>query len=309
MQPGSRVFFAWVGRVTELNIDTGATDTVSVPQLGAGDPPYFLARIGNRLVLWGYDIYSLDPNDLHAPPVKIAGGSWFFVPSASPDRIWVVWKNEKASTPYHFVFSRGREMTADGVVTAQGPAQGDAWMDGAVSSGVVFETNHGLLVWDPVGERVVARLPAQPSLAASFGDTVVWCESRCEQVHFTDVGKREDVTVDPPPGFPYFDAWDGVFSPDGSIFAAPVWSKPHPGWQGRRAVAFIDVGAGKVIGVVPGSAEEAGCCELSWDPTGTRLFFAQYDRDHWTLRYWDVGSAAAVDVDFSLRNSFAMVAA
>jgi len=62
-------------------------------------------------------------------------------------------------------------MTADGAVTAQGAAHGDAWMDGAVSSGVVFETNDGLLVWDPVGARVVARLPAQPPLAASFGES------------------------------------------------------------------------------------------------------------------------------------------
>jgi hypothetical protein len=295
--------------VTELNVATGASDTVSVPQLGAGDAPYFLARIGDRLILWGYDIYSLDPNDLHTPPVKIADGSWFFVPSANPDRIWVIWKNEKASTPYHFLFSRVREMTAGGAVTAQGPAHGDAWLDGAVSSGVVFETNDGLLVWDPLSHRVVARLPSQPPLAASFGDTVVWCQSLCEQVHFTNVGTRNDVKVDSPPGFPYFHPWGGVFSPDGSTFAAPVWSRPDPGWHGHRAVALIDVGAGKVIGLVPGSAQEAGCCELSWDPTGTRLFFAQYDRDHWTLRYWDVGSAAAVEVDFSLRDSFAMVAA
>ena len=44
-------------------------------------------------------------------------------------------------------------------------------------------------------------------------------------------------------------------------------------------------------------------------PPGPGSSFAQYNRDHWTLRYWDVGSAEAVDVDFSLRDSFAMVAA
>jgi hypothetical protein len=309
--PSSRVFFAWPGQIIAVDVATGATDTVSVPTLHAGDPQVYLARIGDRLAYWGYDIYTLDPEHLDAPPVKIANGSWFFVPSATPGRIWAVWRDDRSSTPYHFFFDHLREIDSTGNVTVDGTAHGDSWMDGAVSAGVLLETRDGLTVWDPEAGKVVAQLNAS-SAAATFGNTVVWCDNHCPQLHLTDVITGEDRTIDPPIGYLVFSAWDGVFTPDGSTFAVPVSSTPHPGPGGTQAVALIDVATGSVTGLVPGSASNAGCCQLSWDSTGQRLDIARYESngktEGWRLSYWDVGSSSTVEVPVELPHSVAMVA-
>ncbi|MDP9222365.1 MAG: hypothetical protein M3P18_00635, partial [Actinomycetota bacterium] len=184
--PGSKVFFAWPGQITVVDVATGTTEMVKVPNLGAGDPPFFLERIGDRLAYWGYDTYTLDPEHLDAPPVKIADGSWFFVPSATPGRVWAVWKNEKSSTPYDFVFDHLREIDSSGTVTVDATAPGEGWLDGAVSAGPVLQTRDDLIVWDPVAGKVVARLNA-PSAAATFGNTIMWCDNHCPQLHITDV--------------------------------------------------------------------------------------------------------------------------
>ena len=62
----------------------------------------------------------------------------------------------------------------------QGRAYGDWWLDGAIRAGPVFETRQGLAVWDPQHERVLGRIRGSATMAASFGNTVVWCKrSEC----------------------------------------------------------------------------------------------------------------------------------
>jgi hypothetical protein len=198
----------------------------------------------------------------------------------------------------------------DGTVRVDGVADGDAWMDAAVSAGVVMETKDGLIVWDPNSGSVVARIPGAPSAAATFDNTIVWCDSYCHpSMHFTDIITGNTSAVDPPPDYPFFYAWGGAFSPDGSTFAVPVWSAPH---GGPRAMAVVDVSTGSVTGLVPGSATNEGCCDLSWDSTGQRLYYASFGSsdgsDQWHLSYWEVGSGASVDVDVTVPRSTAMVA-
>ena len=216
-------------------------------------------------------------------------------------------RDDEASTPYHFVFSAVREVAADGTVTAEGPPFEGRWIDAAVSSGVVSETDDGLVVWDPTAHDVVARLDASGPTAATFGNTLVWCENHCPALHFTQVPTAEDRVIQPPEGFSFFDGWSGKFTPDGSSFAVPVSEEANFGPHGQHAVALIDVGSGDVTQVVPGSATNAGCCQLAWDPTGSRLYVAAYDEDHWTLGYWDGGASREVPVE--IPHDFAMVAA
>jgi hypothetical protein len=303
------VYFAWINEVTSIDATRGAARTYKVPELAAGDPPVYVARIGNRLVFWGYDIYTLDLLDLDAPSQTIANGSWFFVPSATPDRIWVVWKDDKASTPYHFVFDHLREIDSNGNVIVDGTAPGDGWLDGAVSAGPIFETRDGLIVWDPVTDKVIARLEASSS-AATFENTVVWCDNHCPQLHFTEVLTHAERTTDAPSAYVAFNAWSGVFSPDGGTFAVPVWSTPT-GRAGTSAVALIDVATGRVTGLVPGSETEAGCCNLSWDSTGQRLYIGRYETGKiagWRLSYWDINASSAVEVPVVVPDAVAMVA-
>lgn len=268
-----------------------------------------MVRAGDRLVFWGGDTYTLDPNEVDRPAVKISDDSWIFVPSADPDRVWVEVRDKKASTPYDFVFDAVREIAADGTVTAEGPPFEGRWIDAAVSVGVVSETDDGLVVWDPTAREVVTGLRASGPTAATFGNTLVWCENHCPALHFSQVLTGEDRVIRPPEGFSFFDGWSGKFSPDGSTFAVPVSGDENFGPHGSHAVALVDVRSGNVSQLVPGSSTNAGCCQLSWDPTGSRLYIAAFDENHWTLEYWDVGSGGEVPVEVEIPHDFAMVAA
>jgi hypothetical protein len=309
--PVSTVYFAWPGEITEVDVSTGTKHTVNAPGLSAGDPQVYLARLGHKLAYWGSGgTHILRLDDLDGPSEDVAADSLIFVPSATPGRIWAVWKNEAASTPYHFEFDRLREIDADGTVTVDGVAHGDSWLDGAVTSGVLLETHDGLIVWDPEAAEIVARLPAS-SAAATYDDTVVWCDNHCPELHFTDVATGDEKVIPALPSYGVFNAWDGQFSPDGSTFAVPISSTSGAGPGRQSAVALVDVASGTVTGIVPDSATDAGCCRLSWDSTGGRLYMARYENDGapqgWRLWYWDVGASSSVDAGIEVDESVAMV--
>jgi hypothetical protein len=308
----STVYFAWPGEITEVDVATGNTKTFTVHDLGGGDPPVYLTRLGGRLAYWGNGASTFDPQHPSEAATSIARGSLIFVPSATPGRIWAIWKDEAASTPYRFEFSHLREIDGDGTVTAEGPAHGGDWLDGAVTAGVLLETKEGLIVWNPDRAEVVARIPDAPSAAATFDNTVVWCVEHCPQVHLTEITSGDDRIVDPPAGYPWFAAWDGTFSPDGSTFAVPVSSTPRTGPGSASAVALVDVASGSVTGIIPGSDTTAGCCDLSWDSTGERLYVARYEAsdgtEGWRLSYWDVGATTSVDTSLGVPHAVGMVA-
>jgi hypothetical protein len=159
--------------------------------------------VGDRLVFWGYDTYAVDPSNLNARPETISHGSWFFVPAADPNRVWVVWKDDSASTSTHFVFSSVREIATDGKVIKQGPAHGSWWLDGAIEAGPVFQTSTGLAVWDPQQHRVLGRIEGASTMGASFRDSVVWC-NRCSSLHFTNPITGSGHTVHVPGGYGAF---------------------------------------------------------------------------------------------------------
>lgn len=287
-EAGTRVFFAWSGELTAVDIEAGTSETIDVPELAAGD----LVRRGDHLVFWdgATATYALHARNLTDDPIMLAEDSWFFVPSANPDRVWIVVRDEARGTASHLFFSEVREVTVQGEVTASGPAMGDAWVDGAVEAGVVFESQDDLVVWDPVNRKVV-RAFGNPLMAASHGNLVVWCRAWCPELHLTDVVTGAERTIYPPPGYDRFDGWDGEFTPDGRLFAVPVGNPPR--YEGAVAAAIVDIASGDVQ-VVPGSEEEEeGIPGLTWDPTGTRLFLAIGRHGQFELRYFDLGADRA----------------
>lgn len=305
-EAGTRIFFAWNNEFTVVDVEAASSDTIELPELSGGDPPFHLIRRGDNLIFWGGETYSLDARNPSLEPVVIAEDSWFFVPSAEPDRVWIVVRDEARSTPYHIFFSEVREVTAEGEVTRKGPAMDDAWMDGAVDAGVVFESEDDLVVWDPATQKIV-RAFGNPPMAASHGNLVVWCEDSCAELHLTDVLTGVERTIELPDGYDRFDAWGGEFTPDGRLLAVPVGNSPR--YEGPGAAAIVDMATGD-IEMVPGSEEEAGIPSLTWDPTGTRLFLVVGQRDKSELRYFDFGSDQARIVPVNPPQDFlAMVSA
>ena len=285
-EAGTRIFFAWNNEITMVDVEAASSDTIELPELAAGDPPFYLIRRGDNLIFWGGETYALDARAPRGDPVVIAEDSWYFVPSAEPDRVWIAVRDEAKSTPYHIFFSEVREVTAEGEVTRKGPAMGDAWMDGAVDAGVVFESEDELVVWDPAAQKIV-RAFGNPPMAASHGNLVVWCEERCAELHLSDVLTGAERTIEPPAGYDHFFAWGGEFTPDGRLFAVPVGNPPRE--EGPGGAAIVNVAADD-IEMVPGSEEDAGIPSLTWDPTGTRLFLAVEEEGEYELRYFDLGA-------------------
>src|SRR5262245_23378312 len=84
-----QLFLPGDGELWVVDTATERAREFALPQLSPGDPPHRIAARGGRLVLWGYDTLVVDGRAVDRPPRMLADGSWFFVPGAHPDRVWI----------------------------------------------------------------------------------------------------------------------------------------------------------------------------------------------------------------------------
>jgi hypothetical protein len=216
---GPRLYLTGDGELWRVDLE-GNVKHVVLSQLTPGDPPYRIVRREERLVAWGYETLLLDP-DLESPPRVLIPDSWFFIPSAYEDRVWVsIMDPETRDTDHAYEFIR--EVNVEGEVTVHDVrAPGGRWPERALEAGLVFSSNEGWIVWDPVSNDVVFRFDAD-NLGPAYGNLIAWCDAGCRSVHITDVSTGSDKTVEPPDGWSAFDVWAGAFSPDGTTIAVPV---------------------------------------------------------------------------------------
>src|ERR671929_73167 len=74
------------GTLTTVDVIRHRVRTLRLRELAPGDPPYMIAMVGGRLVVFGHDhTYAVTPR-LNRP--RNLGKSWFFVPSATRGRVW-----------------------------------------------------------------------------------------------------------------------------------------------------------------------------------------------------------------------------
>ena len=89
--------------------------------------------------------------------MRAYGDSAFFLPSAHPDRVWVVDLDRTA------LVRAVREVTVDGETTVgAGRRRAGSWPLAAVGDGLLLAARGGVDVWDPATQRVVRHLPRQP---------------------------------------------------------------------------------------------------------------------------------------------------
>jgi hypothetical protein len=148
---------------------------------------------------------SLAP-DLSDP--RSLGEAWFFVPSATPGRVWnILLRGGDKATQINF---RGvREVGVDGTPTYARHAPIPGWPLGAVADGILVQADGGLHVWDPVTAKVVRRVPGLFPLGIR-PDLVAACPNTCKAIHFTDGRVVKG---------PFSTAYQGAFSPDGRLLA------------------------------------------------------------------------------------------
>jgi hypothetical protein len=147
--------------------------------------------------------------------------SWIFIPSATPDRVWV-----GVVDPKTIGSSRGlaaiREVAVDGQVTVPDTKPpGGRWPVATTKTALAFQVSGGLEVWDPVTGKVLRQLSGVFPVATYGG---------------------------PPPGTYRFDPYEGAFSPDGRSIAVPVGTDPKAASQ-KWQLALVDIGAGTAMGV------------------------------------------------------------
>jgi hypothetical protein len=260
----------WSPSITRIDLASGRTVTASFSELAGGDPPYNMVRAGEELVVYGGGrTYAIDPG-LEDPPRDL-GESWYFVPSATEGRVWLMSLDPESPETVRDL-AAVREVTLDGRVSVKGagrpPSTGPSIL-AAVRGGLVFQDGSRLRVWNPETGEVTAHLGgAFP--AATYGDFIAWCADGCPELHLTNTATGEDTVVRPDASFAFEETYDAAFSPDGSLLAVPVVS------DGRRLVALVDVKLGSAS-VIAGSELASDYPALAWHPSGDWLLLSAGD--------------------------------
>jgi hypothetical protein len=271
---GPRLFLAGDGEIWVVDVDAGRVQHLVRPALKAGDAPHRILARGRRLVM-GTEY----------------GDSTFMLPSAHPERVWVVDLDSRSTV------GAVREVTVAGETTvhARRPPGRQVPL-GAVNDGLLLEDGNGVDVWDPVSGRVVRHLRAGTGIVgAATGDVVTSCYTVwCGSLRLTDVDTGAVRLVRAPAGLT-FEPWYGAFSPDGKLLALPV-REPGPLTAPRR-LALIDIARGR-IAVIDGSRVPAGYTLVAWTASGSHVFLTGGDRSaHRVIVGYRVGTRLAHVLD------------
>jgi hypothetical protein len=306
-KPGEpRLVLAGAGELWVVDVAGGSVRHRRFPQLSVGDPPYWIVRRGDKLVLWSYQTLTLDPSSTAQPSVLVRD-SWIFIPSAAPDRIWVGILDPNSPETERRL-AAVREVAVDGRVTVGDvrPPEG-RWPVAATSSALVFQS-HGsgqggdqLELWNPLTGKVLRRLPGDYSVA-SHGDLLAWCRQSCGRLHITNVATGKEIQVRPPAGATGFAPEKGVFSPDGKLIAVPV--RTGPTWQ----LAVVDVGAGTATRI-KGAAVQQDSVFVDWSASGETVFIAGGRRGDQRIFEYRLGTASARRLPVKVGDFFGMTAA
>jgi hypothetical protein len=272
-----QLFLAGDGELWVVDVGAERVRRVELPQLAPGDPPHRIVRRADRLVVFGDATYLLDP-PLERPLRELAANSWFFIPSAHHDRVWIAFLDPDSPATVN-ALRAVREMTVDGRITVPDTRPpGGRWPLGAVSDGLLFEAGPARLkVWDPVRRELVRHVsvPDLGDLGPTSGNLVTACAGRrCGALRMTDVRTGARRVVDAP-GDLAFEPWAARFSPDGSLLGIPVRAR-GAGPTDRR-LALVDVDRAEAW-LVDGSRVPFGYTFVAWSRSGDHVFITGGER-------------------------------
>ena len=275
---GPTLYLAGDNELWIVDADSGRVRHENRADLGPGDPPHKVLARGRRVLI--------------GSPY---GSRAFFLPSARPDRVWVI-----DLEPGRSLVLGVREVTVNGETTVPATRPPTPrWPLGAVRDGLLLEGDESVIVWDPRTDRIVRRLAISPGqLGPGSADVVTMCsDAYCSVLRLIDVETRARRDVDAPLNLTP-EPWSGAFSPDGRMLAIPLRAAGQPQTAVRK-LALVDVASGR-LAVVPGSTVPAGYTLVAWSADGRHVFLTGGDRGkHRVIVGYRLGTRTAhvLDVD------------
>jgi hypothetical protein len=123
VEPGrpaaAELVLAGDGELWAVDVAAERARHVEIRELAPGDAEHRVVRRGDRFVFWGYATYAAA--DPAGPLERIADDTWFFIPSAHPDRVWVTVLDPATPATRH-ALKAVREITVDGQVRSRTPS-------------------------------------------------------------------------------------------------------------------------------------------------------------------------------------------
>jgi hypothetical protein len=270
-------------KLIAVDTHTGRSRTLPI-RLGCGDADFCLVASDGKLVIGSVGAtYVYDPLRPGPPRRRTIGPGWIIVPSTTEGRVWLGLLDHRSRAAVRARRLRAlREETVDGRVTRTVRPPGGKWPAGTVNAGLLFQTAHGLRLWDARTRAVARRLPGAFPVD-THANLVAHCGEPCPHFEITDARTGDTTRVKPPAGYSFQAGYDGAFSPDGSLLALPVVADrgrrrgDYPPWLHRRsypgwAVALVDVASGSAR-VINASRLDPIYPAMAWSASGARLFF------------------------------------
>ncbi len=254
--------------VTTVNVAQAQTRTRRARELSPGDPPFMIAVVSRRVVLFGSQQTYATGLDL-AEPARSLGPSWFFIPAASLERVWLVHLDSENPATAHRL-GGVREVTVDGTVALERSNQLPGQPVAAVDSGLLVQTKR-LEVWQPATGRVIRELEGIFPLATQRAMAAT-CDQRCSVLHVTDTNTGRDRVIAPGNGFHFVASYHGAFSPDGKLLAVQATTN-----RGGNRVAIINI-AKRIATLLPGGMLATDYPLMTWSSSGWLFFNAGHGR-------------------------------
>jgi len=284
-----------------LDLVSGHRSARQIPQIAGCDCLPYLIAVGSRVVYAGDGGTAAIPATLTAKP-RLLGATGFFVPSATPGRIWLVWN--QGGRPG----GQGRVQVRQ-VAVMGGPAGPVLTMPadtGRVISGtdngflleVLHGTHEDLVLWRPGGvQRMLPDMTASDAMAGisagvdatarvvAYGtrcDTHTTAATKsgggntgyeaCEMLRVLDVATGKLTSYGAPPGTSWepngFNTTDAI-SPDDQMVAAYAVQTGSASGQARLYVVSLRSGRTQLVP----SSQVVLAGQTAWSATGSWLLY------------------------------------
>jgi hypothetical protein len=243
----------------------------------AGDEPYSMFKVGERLVVGWAEPYSVD---LASREGISLGEATIFVPAAEPNRVWMVdYPGGRIGQGDPLVWQV--DVVSGEPVSEPTSLPGDLHPDIGIPGGLALQPESGISLWDSeTGSFTRLASDGYGNPHDVHGDNLIWCRDQCTQLVVTDTSIMESETFDPPAGYDMFLA--SKVSPNRGMLAALVGRQDSEFIEGE-AIWLLDRDTG-VTSVV--SDPETHVDYLAWAPDGNQLFATSYSYRETRTAVW-----------------------